>query len=290
MNNETNIKEIIELISAREAELSAYTKMTEGHWIAMIQRLENLGIATGNMATSCHNEEIWTFLTSLAYASSREEGNSALLKALTDSHEDSTLETKQWIEALPIPPRSGEGNTNLDLAMGSIQTRDKTIHGIEYDGSERPLVFCEMKWFSDLSYGVSGDPHRNQLIRVIENAITFQRDGNYPSTVHVTLVTPREFKDRQQASRFYHTKFHEYSDEVSGIEMMLSELNSCRLKPYPNQGWKYPDVSTLKGRIERLKLHWVTFEELITNAPKTELAELVRQFEASFNRSGGSTI
>ena len=286
MKNETTTEEIIELINQQRAILSEYTRATEGHWEAMIRRMENFRISTSGEKVGCHDEEIWTFLTSIAFASDGESGNSALFQALAESAEPS-VESQQWLESLPLPPRDREGNTHLDLAMGSIQKRGETSNGIEYDGSNRPVIFCEMKWFSDLSYGVTGDPHRNQLIRVIENAVTFQSNAGQPESVHVTLVTPREFKDRKQASRFYHAKFHEYSNTVTGAEMMLSELNSCRLDVYANQGWRYPEAAVLEDRIQNLNLHWVTFEDLLSMTPDTELARLVRDFEASYNHSRG---
>lgn len=286
MENETTTKEIIELVDQHRSILSEHTRVTEGHWRAMIRRMENFRISTSGEKVGCHDEEIWTFLTSVAFSSGGQSGNSDLFKALTESTEPN-VESRQWLESLPLPPRNGEGNTNLDLAMGSIQPRGITSNGIEYDGSKRPIVFCEMKWFSDLSYGVTGDPHRNQLIRVIENAVTFQSSEGHPDIVHVTLVTPREFKNRKQASRFYHTKFYEYADPETGADMMLSELRSCRLNVYTNQGWRYPETTDLEKRIRNLSLHWVTFEDLISMTPTTEMGKLVRDFESAYNHSGG---
>ncbi|MDF1738637.1 MAG: hypothetical protein P1U86_05720 [Verrucomicrobiales bacterium] len=285
MKNKSNIEALCELITDRKDHLALFTRPTEGHWNAMLRRLNDFRIAATSSKTGCHDEEIWTFLTSLAYADSGLSGNKKLFQLLTESDDHDLTDGLQWLEPLPLPPRNGEGNTNLDLALGGIRKRKNTSHGIEYDGTERPIVFCEMKWFSDLSYGVSGDPHRNQLIRVIENALTFQNADSLPSTCHVTLVTPREFKSRTQGSRFYQYKFEEYSNAANGAEAILSELDSCRLNPYTNQGWKYPEESVLKERVENLNLHWVTFEDLIVAAPDNELANHVRLFEKAYNHT-----
>lgn len=286
MENEYNIEDLCETIADRKEHLRSYVEMTEGHWQAMMRRLVDFKIAAAKTkGVGCHDEEIWTYLTSLAYAEEGFSGNNELFQKLTDSTGKAPFETKQWLEPLPLPPRKGEGNTNLDLAMGAIQKREKTSHGIEFDNTSHPILFCEMKWFSDLSYGVSGDPHRNQLIRVIENAITFQCSSNLPRECHVTLVTPREFKSRKQGSRFYQYKFEEYSDPESGAEAIHSELESCRLEHYKNPGWTYPEENAVKGRVRNLKLHWVAFEDLIEEAPRNEIADLVRQFEKKYNHT-----
>lgn len=241
-------------------------------------------LSMGDGNRECKDEEIWTFLTAMAFASGGERGTQSLQHLLTGGKSEQAT-CPVWLEALPLPPRTKEGNTNLDLCMGAIQRRGMTSNGIEYDNSDRPLIFCEMKWYSDLSYGVTGDPHRNQLIRVIENAVTFQsatHPHQSPGKVHVTLVTPEAFKQRSPASRFYQYKFEHYNHPGNGPARMKFELDSCRLEPYA-KNWIYP--KDIEFRLAALKLHWVTFEELIEKAPPTELADLVREFHNQFNQT-----
>ena len=59
----------------------------------------------------------------------------------------------------------------------------------------------EAKWFSDLSTKVSNEQERNQLARVIENALTFQSADGMPSECFVVLLTPKRFRDRDFGSR-----------------------------------------------------------------------------------------
>lgn len=102
---------------------------------------------------------------------------------------------KYGIEAQPLTHREKEGNTYLDLAMGSIKRRGSTESGIELDTTnrEQDFVFCEAKWKSDLSVGVSKCSIRNQLQRVIENALIFAGE-NFKGNIFVTLITPELYK------------------------------------------------------------------------------------------------
>ncbi|MCB1088457.1 MAG: hypothetical protein KDM63_15570, partial [Verrucomicrobiae bacterium] len=61
-----------------------------------------------------------------------------------------------------------------------------------------------MKWYSDLSKNVTNDQHRNQLSRIIENAVVFQGKGALVERVTVTLVTPEIFVGTEPKSRLYH--------------------------------------------------------------------------------------
>jgi hypothetical protein len=121
------------------------------------------------------DERIWTFLVGCGYAIAGEDGVATLTKILTDSDYEAPTNPKIWFEVLPIPPRKEEGETHLDLALGTIARRKGTESGIELENVESSWIcFCEMKWYSDISYNVSYDQHRNQLIRVIETPCAFK--------------------------------------------------------------------------------------------------------------------
>ena len=129
-----------------------------------------------------------------------------------------------------------------------------------------------MKWYSDISGRVTHDVHRNQLARVIENAMAFRSEPL--DRVHVALVTPASF--RESRSRFYAYKFEEYERDRSAL---LGDLERSCLEPAYR-----PD--DLEARLERLHLHWVTFDALFDGMPESELASAVRSFRRRFDGTG----
>jgi hypothetical protein len=120
---------------------------------------------------------------------------------------------KIWFEFLPVAPRESEGETHFDLALGAVQKRSRTDSGLEFaPPTTRPswIAAIEAKLLSDLSARVTYDVFRNQLLRVIENAVTLRdTTDNLPDSVHVVLLTPKVFKDHP-LTRFYGCKFQEY--------------------------------------------------------------------------------
>ena len=157
------------------------------------------------------DEQVWTFLAACGYAIAGAEGIEKLTKILTGLDLTQPKDAKIWMEVLPFPPRKREGNTNLDLALGTIKCRDETTGGIKL-GSQSPswICFCEMKWYSDISTSTTHDIHRNQLARVVENALYFNDGDRLSDCVYVALVTPKAFKNREVNSRLYQYKFEEY--------------------------------------------------------------------------------
>ena len=134
------------------------------------------------------------FLAACGYAIVGADGVARLTKILTGADLYQRY-PKIWMEAMPLPPRKQEGNTHLDLAIGTIRGRGETKGGIELDDVSEPWIcFCEMKMYSDLSHDVTHDLHRNQLARVAENALCFQHRGRYADRVDVALVTPKTFR------------------------------------------------------------------------------------------------
>ena len=171
---------------------------------------------------------------------------------------------------MPMPPRKQEGNTHLDLALGTIRSRPQTDGGIELDDDSEPWIcFCEMKMYSDLSHGVSKDPHRNQLARVAENALCFQHQGRYADRVYVTLVTPKTFRIAPGKSRLYQYKFPEYETSLMNL---FKDLDSCSMdKRNEPPDWCYP--LDMARRVKRLELCWATYEELFENLPCSPISK-----------------
>jgi hypothetical protein len=205
------------------------------------------------------NEKVWTYLFAeiIEQSSNKKE---YLEKLLGENIFISVNDIQLWTEAQPLPPRFKEGNTKLDLSFGGITEREDTGNGIEYDPSINWVCFVEAKLFADCSTDVSHDPYRNQLARIIENLVTFQkRDHKHtlvPKHAYFTLLTPRNFKERP-FTKLYGYKYFEYHDRQRlQHEFYLSELDKRN-----EERWKYPD--DIGKRLSALKLNWVSFEDIL---------------------------
>ena len=182
---------------------------------------------------------------------------------------------KIGFEVQPLSPRRGnlgntEANTHLDLAIGNITNRGKVDKnsgniegsGIKYDSIDSGMVcFIEAKMFSDLSTGVTHDKFRNQMTRVIENLLCFQDDKNkFPDDICFTLLTPRAFRSRPK-SRLYGYKFLEYSNDLLTSNSLIEcDIDELKIKKRSEKKWQYPPI--LEERLKKLRLNWVTYEDI----------------------------
>ena len=223
---------------------------------------------------SFDDEQIWTFLVACGYAISGISGVAALTRILTRSQPKASDSLKIWFEVLPIPSRKGEGESHIDLALGTIDLRQGTESGIQLAAVEAPWVcFCEMKWYSDISSRITHDIHRNQLARVIENALCFQKSGRYAEKVFVTLVTPSIFHDSRLKSRLYQYKFEEYN---TNRVRLLEDLDACILDKNDRSDWSFPN--NLPRFVSNVPLQWATYDELFENVPDSAIAAGVKEF------------
>lgn len=242
------------------------------------------------------DEEIWTCVFTLGFIEAKKE----LFRSLTEGGVHSG-EPQTWLEMLPLPPRKGtsgesEGNSNIDLVVGSVGNRGKTESGLQYDpGAGDSICLVEAKWLSDLSCKTAHDAHRNQLARVIESAVTLQHhsalapgkkydpveEKHFPLDVHFTLLTPAAFRGRPSHSRLYSYKFWEYKNSAEAI---LEDIKGCNVPSrLDSNNWVYPD---LEERIQSIQLHWVTYEELFVAMPEGDEKEKVRGFVLKHGGSG----
>lgn len=237
---------------------------------ALLLRLEET--EQGRIAAT--DEQVWTLLLACCFAQSS-EGPSSLASALTG---DKTLVSRKiWFEVLPRSPRSREGATHLDLALGDLSRRSDTASGIELAPDGGNVVFCEFKWRSDISYSVSYDDHRNQLARVIDNAISIRSaSGDLPRRAHVALVSPTIFLERRPRSRLYGYKFDEYS---ASMDALKSDLESSSLQEVKND-------RSIEERLRSLQLHWRGYEQLIDAAPPSQLRTRTLALLESYGMSG----
>ena len=233
-----------------------------------LSKKENILTETGY----CADEALWTFLVAFGYAMGGIDGVAKLTKILTGMDMPIVDDAEIWLEARPLPPRNREGNTNLDLAVGAVARRGTTKSGVGLSTHANPWIsFCEMKWNSDISVSVSNDPHRNQLVRVIENALCFENEGKYVDRSFVTLVTPAIFKEIASDSRFhkeYQDKLRDYQSDYANI---LIDLDSPLQKAN-----HYPD--DLAERLKTLTLRWVTFDCLFESIPDGPLSDSLKTF------------
>ena len=235
----------------------------------------------GHFPPPLHDEQIWTSLLAFGYRQQPE----ALFKALTGVDYSGTQECQSWLEALPMSPRLGEGNSNIDLACGALDGRGKS--GIQYHPTG-PVCLVEAKWNSDISGYTSHDPHRNQLARVIENAATLQHHapltekqdakgtkptGELPDDVYVTLLTPSVFKQKAPFSRLYAFKYWEYKLQRY---QLFADIVHQATGPRKDKGWEYP--KDILHRLEKVHLRWVTFEDLFWLMPDEGFREAMAEF------------
>lgn len=228
-----------------------------------------------------NDEQILTFLCIYGYAIGSDGPQELARVFLEDENVD--YSGSIWFEFLPISPRQQEGETHLDIALGSLGRREGTLSGLTFDPtrSESWISFVEAKLSSDISYDVANDPFRNQLLRVIENAATLQDNGHrFPNRAHVVLLTPALFANHPR-TRFYGCKFEEYSREANptGTDLIEADLNQLDLATTHRSDWQYPE--SIHDRLERLTLHWITFEDVIKGMPdsvfRNDLIELLRR-------------
>ncbi|MDF1862123.1 MAG: hypothetical protein P1U87_18045 [Verrucomicrobiales bacterium] len=278
-----------EQIQSQKRELEPFFGITDGRWDNLMLRLQK----ELKPQQDYYDEVVWTFLLSLAFVSDGAAGVNALYQALTGTAEKIETSNAIRLEALPIPPRIMEGNTNIDLALGAISERSGTPGGIDYDIQKgKSIVFCEMKWYSDISTKVTHDQTRNQLSRIIENAMTFQTNGKFPEKVTVTLVTPQLFVGQAIKSRLYQYKFEEYKnspksliDEWRASHHLMKPRNSEDPRSsFPD--WTYPEEEELRDRLMHgFEIKHISFEELFEKAPDTPLTASIRAFVAEHNHA-----
>ena len=266
---------LAEKISKNQKKIEKYLDCGYVKWDKLIERIYNQEL---NKNKNFSDEQIWTFIIACGYAITGQQGINKLCSLLTGI--DNLESNKIWFEVLPTSPRIKEGPTHLDLAIGNIKDRKNTKSGIELDPIDNSwIVFCEMKWYSDLSDNVTYDQHRNQLSRVIENAITFQKNGLFADKVFVSLVTPAIFMNKENKSRLYSYKFEEYNDSVDRLK---NDFSNCKLeKKYDKKIWNYPN--NIEDRLSKLTLKWSSFDSLFDSMPDSDILIDIKCFENEFN-------
>ena len=272
-----------DLLQENVAEIAERLYLGYVRWNNLVKKLDRWERQPG---TVFNDEQVWTFLAACGYAIGGADGLAGLTRVLTGTDLPQPEEPKVWMEVLPLPPRQSEGNTHVDLALGAVSRRWNTKSGIELcKGSTLWICFCEMKWASDISSEVKHDSNRNQLARLIENALCFQGNGGLADDIYVALVTPEIWKDEEQNHREYQSKFWEYRSDNARL---LQDLDSCVLGESTRPDWRYP--ADMMERINRLKLRWPTYEELFAGIPDSQISEGIKQFREQYGYGPGAGL
>jgi hypothetical protein len=251
-----------------------------------VPALHNRVLLCEEAACPIGDEQVLTYLCAYGYAI-HANGPQLLSRILLE--DDALAYTDSfWFEFLPPPTREAEGATHLDLSFGHLQRRGRTFSGIEFapPNSGSWVGIVEAKLLSDIACDVEYDPFRNQLLRVIETAATLRSvQGAVPEKVHVVLLTPKVFREHPK-SRFYGCKFEEYCGCCVGhlgaydpdVDAIRRDLDRLRL------GAIYPQDIDIECRLQSLKLHWVTYEDVIRNIPAGDFRDGIHDL---VNREGG---
>lgn len=213
------------------------------------------------------NEVVWNFL--IAYILSNPSSQNKYFQIFCDGSIPITSNYDIWFESQPVSPRKDrqghtEKNTHLDIAFGSIASRPKlgskqlSKSGIQYDhqNDDGWVCFVEGKYDSELSKQTKYDSSKNQLTRVVENALCFQGGGCFPKKLYVALLTPKAYL--HDCKKNYYKKLKEYEKP----ENILKDIESSQIQRRPPQkDWKYPD--NIEERIKLLTINWITYEDII---------------------------
>lgn len=187
--------------------------------------------------------------------------NEICSKKLDDNLSNKILETKD--EALLV--------YKIVRAYSDTNEEEKLYELLTGVGHNNPFLFLEAKWDSDISVGVKYCTIRNQLQRVIDNALYFSFNPESIDKIYVTLLTPKKYKDCYEEklnSRFYGYKYGEYSSDSS---IILRELEIIKSE-LPWKEEKNLDL-LIQENIKKLTLNWVTFEELLEKISGNSIRE-----------------
>jgi len=247
-------------IDEQRSEIERKLVIGKARWETLVAKVAKQEV---DLRADFYDEQVWTFLVATAHAAAGDEGVAALAGALTERQATWRPGHRIWFEVLPVPPRVREGNTNVDLAVGDLRIRPSVDGGVELDPEVDAPWAClaEAKWYSDISTKTTHSPERNQLARVAENAACLQAEGRIVSEPHVTLITPRRFRDTPVRSRLYAYKFEEYREDTSTLLREWQAVGSA-MPPREERRWAYPD--NVEAQAQRLRFHWTTYEDLLS--------------------------
>lgn len=268
-------KNLIEKIEKNKGIIRGNLKITDKQWQNKINKIA--GISKINLISL--KEDYLTFILLCAYAIKGHEGCHLLQNLLCEGTLIYSTEIEYPLCYQYKPYTSGKekgaggkSNSRHDLLFGDIKNINETE--ITYAPPEEGdgwICFVEIKILDDIDTYSTDNLTFNQLIKYIYSSLSFQTygkgDKQFPKDVHLTLVTPKLFKENKK-SRFYGYKFEEYSKDFTQIKKDIPEkINNLY---FDNERWIKPDIDQ---RLPSLKLHWVVIEDIFCNIPDSPLKE-----------------
>ncbi|MCE5247838.1 hypothetical protein LLG88_13075 [bacterium] len=213
------------------------------------------------------NETIWNYVAAVILCAAQDRGEAPAWFENQGPHAAEDGNTDVWCEAIPIAPRCGaagrtEGNSHIDIAWGAITIRNGTKAGIAFDpDGGGSVTFVEAKLLSDISTGVSHDPVRNQMARVIESLACLQTDdghGALPEDIRFALLTPKRLRDEYQFARLYGYKYEAYIDTRDAL---IADINASWFERRNTRRWHYPEG--VPERLTGMAMDWWSYEEIL---------------------------
>ena len=92
--------------------------------------MRKLGAQERSAPGPFRGEQVWTFSAGCEYAIAGTEGLASITNILTGADLPQPDDAKIWLEVLLLPPRTLEGSTHLDLAIGHVARRGNSESGI----------------------------------------------------------------------------------------------------------------------------------------------------------------
>ena len=162
---------------------------------------------------------------------------------------------------------SFEGNTNLDVSIkGKFN-------------NEAIIIFIEAKFLSDISYQITYNPVRDQIIRNIDAGIDYIDEHKLEfKNFYFLLLTPKVFRNplfgekkesslnifRPELSRLYSYKMEEYK-KPENLKCALPHRLEYKLKN------KQRHINESEWNHIANNIGWITFEDIIASALKKEI-------------------
>jgi hypothetical protein len=120
------------------------------------------------------------------------------------------------------------------------QRLESNTHADVFIETDKLLIFFEIKFTSDISYGTSFNPCRNQLVRLIDVGLEMNECNG--KEVLVILSSPHKIYEKK--SRLYCYKINEYNDPAKIKEDI-----------------EWRSISKIRDNV--LAVRWIALEELI---------------------------
>jgi hypothetical protein len=120
------------------------------------------------------------------------------------------------------------------------QPLESDTHVDAFVETDKLAIFFEIKFTSDISYDTAFNPNRNQLARLVDVGLEFNKNNG--KEVLVILSTPRRFFEKK--SRLYYYKIRDYADPAKIAEDI-----------------EWRSISKIRDNV--LAVTWIALEDLI---------------------------